>query len=295
MQNQLWNNNLIQFARLIAEISATQDHLDLPALAESMDLEVADVNTLFDRANEVWEASKTDSASTQLTAMPDAVKAALDHVRANYPDVTQVFFDTDGRWLFCGEAFQAPDFDEKDIDIGLLEDAADAVAFLPAAFSLPRADLSVQITQAAKTAYEHAKQRWDDAVANGRFTECLIESSDIFHGIDLAGLPSTDAMENAVEDALTERGYYTLAAEAFEAVAAQNADAKLAKVVRDFVAKVDEGWAIHASHIDPLRNAPSPEALRIAVAAFLAKVDSGWAIHESNLKPMRDALASTQQ
>lgn len=54
----LWDNNLIQFARLICEINATQDSLDLSALAESMDLNVAEVIDLFDRADDVWERAK---------------------------------------------------------------------------------------------------------------------------------------------------------------------------------------------------------------------------------------------
>ena len=37
---------------------ATQDGLDLEILAESMDLEIADVNELFDRAHNQWEHIK---------------------------------------------------------------------------------------------------------------------------------------------------------------------------------------------------------------------------------------------
>lgn len=55
--NPLWEDNGIQFPRLIAEISATQE-LDLQTLAESMDLTIADVNELFDRADIAWEAAK---------------------------------------------------------------------------------------------------------------------------------------------------------------------------------------------------------------------------------------------
>lgn len=43
---------------MLAEISATQDRLDLNALAESMDLTVAEVNDLFDRADKAWENIK---------------------------------------------------------------------------------------------------------------------------------------------------------------------------------------------------------------------------------------------
>lgn len=56
-----WERNEIQFPRLIAEINATQDNLDLAALAESMDLEVDDVKALFDRAEEAWNAIKEGS------------------------------------------------------------------------------------------------------------------------------------------------------------------------------------------------------------------------------------------
>ena len=53
-----WEDNRIQFPRLLCEIMATQDGLDLEILAESMDLEIADVNELFDRAHNQWEHIK---------------------------------------------------------------------------------------------------------------------------------------------------------------------------------------------------------------------------------------------
>jgi len=59
----LWSpspsNNLIQFARLLCEIEATGDGLDINALSDSMDLEPAEVCELFDRAHEVWEDAKS--------------------------------------------------------------------------------------------------------------------------------------------------------------------------------------------------------------------------------------------
>lgn len=63
------------------------------------------------------------------------VQEALRHVASIHPEVVQVFYGVDGRWLFCGEGFEAPTFDGR-IDIGLLEDAADTVEVLPAAFFL---------------------------------------------------------------------------------------------------------------------------------------------------------------
>ncbi len=60
MRGQKWNDNTLQFARLLCEINATQDNLDLQLIADSMDLSVGEVEELFDRANTAWEASKGD-------------------------------------------------------------------------------------------------------------------------------------------------------------------------------------------------------------------------------------------
>jgi len=57
MSNTHWQNNGVQFPRLLAEIMATQE-LDLNSLANSMDLSVDEINELFDRANQAWEDSK---------------------------------------------------------------------------------------------------------------------------------------------------------------------------------------------------------------------------------------------
>jgi hypothetical protein len=55
----LWEDNSIQFPRLISEIVATQD-LDLDALAESMDLEVEQIKELMNRAQEEFETIKNN-------------------------------------------------------------------------------------------------------------------------------------------------------------------------------------------------------------------------------------------
>lgn len=57
MSDANWNNDAIQFPRLLAEIMATQE-IDMNALAESMDLSVDEVNELFDRADQAWEDIK---------------------------------------------------------------------------------------------------------------------------------------------------------------------------------------------------------------------------------------------
>lgn len=55
--NPLWDDDLIQFARLICEINATQE-LDMETLCESMDLDLITLGDVFDRADDVWEIAK---------------------------------------------------------------------------------------------------------------------------------------------------------------------------------------------------------------------------------------------
>lgn len=57
-----WGNDAIQFPRLIAELVATQELPNLEATAESMDLEVAEVVELMDRAQRSWERIKEELA-----------------------------------------------------------------------------------------------------------------------------------------------------------------------------------------------------------------------------------------
>ena len=68
---------------------------------------------------------------------------------------------------------------------------------------------------------------------------------------------------------------------------------ELQKAVDEFVAKVDTGWGIHHSHIDPMRNAATQEELASAAQTFLKKVDAngGWNIHHSHLQRIRNALS----
>jgi len=55
--SSLWQNNEIQFARLLCEIVATQE-LDYTVLQDSMDLTDSEIDNLLDRASDVWERSK---------------------------------------------------------------------------------------------------------------------------------------------------------------------------------------------------------------------------------------------
>lgn len=56
------------------------------------------------------------------------VQEALKHVNNLFPQVTQVFYGADGRWMFCDEDFNAPNFKNAPdkLDISILEDAADS-------------------------------------------------------------------------------------------------------------------------------------------------------------------------
>jgi hypothetical protein len=58
-----WENDQIQFARLLCEISATQVQLDMKALAVNMDLSLTEVNQLFDRAHVFWETTKAQTCT----------------------------------------------------------------------------------------------------------------------------------------------------------------------------------------------------------------------------------------
>ncbi len=58
-KDTLWDDDAIQFPRLLSEIMATQENLDIAELAISMDLDIADVHALFDRADDSWERAKT--------------------------------------------------------------------------------------------------------------------------------------------------------------------------------------------------------------------------------------------
>jgi len=53
-----WEDSYIQAIRLIAEIEATQEKLDIKALCESMDLEEEQLNELFNRLQMEWEEIK---------------------------------------------------------------------------------------------------------------------------------------------------------------------------------------------------------------------------------------------
>jgi len=58
MSKELWNNNEIQFARLICEIVASLDVQELALVADSMDLPQKEIQELYDRAETVWVSAQ---------------------------------------------------------------------------------------------------------------------------------------------------------------------------------------------------------------------------------------------
>ena len=79
-QAEIWLRDDIQFPRLLAEITATQD-LDIALLAESMDLSFDEVMELFDRAEAVWAASK---ATLSPVRTPAPAKISAESMSARY-------------------------------------------------------------------------------------------------------------------------------------------------------------------------------------------------------------------
>jgi len=59
----MWENNEVQFARLLCELVAAD--YSVTDAAKSMDLEVKDINELLDRAHEVFETAKIDGPRNQ--------------------------------------------------------------------------------------------------------------------------------------------------------------------------------------------------------------------------------------
>lgn len=69
------------------------------------------------------------------------IQEALLHVNARYPEITQVFYGVDGRWLFCDPTFSTPKLRESlsGVDFSLLEKAevaAELQAGFPCGFTL---------------------------------------------------------------------------------------------------------------------------------------------------------------
>lgn len=96
-----WHNNAVQYPRLLAEIVATQDSLDLDALAESMDLTREEVAELFDRAQDEWEDIKQGVRPTVrmlVTVNRDMVPGAFHTDESVVATVLRVLYDRLGHY-----------------------------------------------------------------------------------------------------------------------------------------------------------------------------------------------------
>ena len=67
--------------------------------------------------------------------IPLRVQTALDHVRSVFPEVSMVVFNTDTRWRYMDDNFNAPIFNDE-IDVSILEDAVYDLSELPCVFQL---------------------------------------------------------------------------------------------------------------------------------------------------------------
>jgi len=57
-KNPVWDNDFVQFARLLAEINAVQEKVATDELCASMDLTPNDISELLQRADVAWERAK---------------------------------------------------------------------------------------------------------------------------------------------------------------------------------------------------------------------------------------------
>jgi hypothetical protein len=69
-----WANDEVQFARLLCEITATQEKFDVGALSAEMDLSTSEINELFERAHAKWEASKKDVPTLTAKQVQDIIE-----------------------------------------------------------------------------------------------------------------------------------------------------------------------------------------------------------------------------
>lgn len=81
-----WENNSIQFPRLIAELWGVLNHEQFSHLCDSMDLPMENVEELFTRANAEWEAIKDLNATVALLndigAKPGSTLTYNEYVQA---------------------------------------------------------------------------------------------------------------------------------------------------------------------------------------------------------------------
>ena len=133
IRTDMWNNNF------------TPDRLEEYTFENQMKASL--VNGQFTQARnqcdsvglnyelELCKFNRGEATMTTWPTAPDAVLLALEHVRSLYPFVVMVVYSSDGRWQYMNDGFDSPVFDDR-VDVGILEDASDAVTELPAVFEI---------------------------------------------------------------------------------------------------------------------------------------------------------------
>lgn len=97
-----WNNNAVQFPRLLCEIMATQE-LDMETLAEAMDLSIEDVNALFDRADQAWENIKSGAEVLPGATAAEVREIQMQDVVGDYDTPDRV---PEWAWIAANACFQ---------------------------------------------------------------------------------------------------------------------------------------------------------------------------------------------
>jgi hypothetical protein len=77
--------------------------------------------------------SVNEAVREEATQVPAAVIRSLDHVRSIFPEVTHVVFTRECKWLYMSDEGEMPEF-KGQVNVGILEDACDAVVSFPCVF-----------------------------------------------------------------------------------------------------------------------------------------------------------------
>lgn len=80
-------------------------------------------------------------ASKLIRGLPTPIYRALEHVRASFPAVSIVVFNSAGRWQYMSPTYDSFRF-HSTVDVGILEDAQSAAESegLPAVYEWPHWD-----------------------------------------------------------------------------------------------------------------------------------------------------------
>ena len=83
-----------------------------------------------------FDPEVADSFYSPKSSIPAPIMKAFLHVRAHHSEVKYLFFDREGCWAYMDEELNRPSFGEE-IDISVLEKAADSVSSFPVMYEFP--------------------------------------------------------------------------------------------------------------------------------------------------------------